>query len=103
MSDRDERKRREDEAVADIERRMMAGTLSPEQADRELLELALQRFSYLPPEAIEELRQFGLELNEEPEMVETRWRGPDAEPRPPVTALPETADERDAEGGDTHE
>jgi len=73
----DERKQKEDAAIADIEARVEAGTLSGADADAELLELALARFDYLHPEAIEELRAFGRELNEEPEMVETRLRPSD--------------------------
>jgi hypothetical protein len=68
----DERQQKEDAAIADVEARVRAGTLSGTEADAELLEIALGRFDYLPPDAIEELRSFGRELNEEPEMVETR-------------------------------
>lgn len=53
---------------------MRAGWLSGEQADEELLDIALARFDFLPPESIEELRAFGRALNEEPEMVATRLR-----------------------------
>lgn len=59
-----------------MEARVRAGLLSGEQADDELLEIALARFSFLPPDAIEEMRAFGRELNEEPEMVATRLRAP---------------------------
>jgi len=59
-----------------VEARVCAGLLSGEQADDELLEIALARFDFLPPEAIAEMRAFGRELNEEPEMVATRLRAP---------------------------
>lgn len=74
LSSVDDRKREEDAAIADVEDRVKAGVLSGADADAELLEIALARFDYLPPEALEELRAFGRELNEEPEMVETRLR-----------------------------
>jgi len=63
-------------AIAAVEARVRAGLLSGEQADDELLEIALARFSFLPPDAIEEMRAFGREFNEEPEMVATRLRAP---------------------------
>lgn len=72
----DERKQREDAAIASIDARLVSGTLSPEHADREILELALERFAFLPEDALDELREVGLAMNEEPEMVETRSRAP---------------------------
>ena len=68
--------RQEDAAIASVEARARAGLLTGEQADDELLEIALGRFDFLPPEAIAEMRAFGRELNEEPEMVATRLRAP---------------------------
>lgn len=68
----DERQQKEDAAIADVEARVQAGALSGAEADAELLEIAIGRFDYLSSDAIEELRAFGRELNEEPEMVETR-------------------------------
>ncbi len=72
----DDRTRREDAEIALVEAQLRAGTLSPEDADRQFLEIALRRFDYLPEEAIEELREVGLGLNEEPEMVESRSLAP---------------------------
>ena len=68
--------RQEAAAIASVEARVRAGLLSGEQADDELLAIALARFDFLPPEAIAEMRAFGRELNEEPEMVATRLRAP---------------------------
>lgn len=69
----DEREAREQAAIADIEARVARGELTGEGADREILEIVLrERFAFLPPESIEELRMHGLELLEEPELVETR-------------------------------
>jgi len=72
----DERAHREKLALASIDARLQAGLLSPEDADVEILELALARLSFLPDEVIEELRVFGRELHEEPEMVESRALAP---------------------------
>ena len=63
-------------AIEEVEARLERGEVDPAAADRELLEIALRRFAHLSPEAIEELRQVGLELLEEPEMVETRSLAP---------------------------
>ena len=75
-----DRERKEAAAIASVEARVRAGLLSGERADEELLEIALARFDFLAPEAIDELRAFGRELNEEPEMVATRLR-PSTSPR----------------------
>lgn len=74
----DEREQRERTALAGIDARLAGGQVTPEEADREILDLALARLSYLPTAAIDELRQLGLELLEEPEMVETRELAPRA-------------------------
>lgn len=71
-----DRDQQEVAAITSVEARVRAGLLSGEQADDELLEIALARFSFLPPDAIEEMRAFGREFNEEPEMVATRLRAP---------------------------
>lgn len=69
----DKRKAREDAALDEIEARLANGSLSPEDADRMILEMVLkERFAFLPPDAAEELRIVGLALLDEPEMVETR-------------------------------
>ncbi len=75
---RTEREAREKAATADIDARLAAGTLSAEDADEEALELALERFGFLPEDAIDELRRVGRMLNEQPEMVE----GHSLAPRP---------------------
>lgn len=69
----DPRTAREAEALAEIEAQLADGSISAEDADRMALELVLEeRFGFLPPDALEELRQAGLELLDEPELVETR-------------------------------
>ncbi len=72
----DERAHREKLALASIDARLEAGLLCAEDADIEILELALARLSFLPDEVIEELRAFGRELHDEPEMVESRTLAP---------------------------
>ncbi|RZO60838.1 MAG: hypothetical protein EVA89_12765 [Sandaracinaceae bacterium] len=67
-----EREAREEKALADIEARLDRGEITPDEADRACMELAVQRFSFLPEAALDELRRFGRELGEEPEMVESR-------------------------------
>ena len=73
-------------AIAAVEDRLKAGRIDGAQADAELLEIVLRRFHYLDEEQIEELRAFGRELNEEPEMVCTRLEpedfADDEEPQP---------------------
>lgn len=69
----DKRKAREDAALGEIEARLANGSLSPEDADRMILEMVLkERFAFLPADAAEELRIAGLALLDEPELVETR-------------------------------
>lgn len=72
VSARQRRQEQEAAEIAAVEERLRAGMISGEQADDELLEVVLKRFSYLKPDQIAELRAFGRELNDEPEMVETR-------------------------------
>ena len=72
LAPHDPRKEREDAAIADVEARVDTGQLSGEDADAELFEIALARFDYLAPDALEELREFGREVIKEPEMVGTR-------------------------------
>lgn len=66
------RKKEESAAIATVEARVKAGEIDGAQADNELLEITLRRFHYLDEEQLEELRAFGREFNEEPEMVCTR-------------------------------
>lgn len=73
--DLDVASRRKDEeaaAITGVEDRLKAGEIDGAQADAELLEIVLRRFHYLDAEQLAELRAFGQELNEEPEMVCTR-------------------------------
>ena len=71
------------QAIAAVGARVAAGEISGAQADAELLEIALTRFDFLPPDAIDELRRVGRELNQDVEMVETRLGSRDGdEPRP---------------------
>lgn len=69
----DERATREAAKLDDVEARLVSGAISAEDADREILEMVLkERFGFLPPEAVEELRIAGLDLLDEPEMIATR-------------------------------
>lgn len=76
LSGADARQRKEDEALADIEARLKRGALSPVEAEREILELALDRFDFLSDKSTDALRAVGLELLEEPEFVESRSHAP---------------------------
>ena len=76
LSDADARQRRENAALEEIEARMKRGALSPIEAEREILELALARFDFLPDASTDTLRSVGLELLEEPEFVESRSHAP---------------------------
>ena len=73
---RETREEREQAAIARIDARLASGEITPEQADAEILEIALQRFAFLPPSIVDELRAMGRELFEEPEMVVTRRFAP---------------------------
>lgn len=66
------RTEQENGAIAAVEAQLEAGLLSPEGADEALLEIALARLDYLSAHELAELRAFGRELLEEPEMVATR-------------------------------
>ena len=79
LTPREARRKRENVAIAVLEARLARGEITPEQADAEILELALERFAFMPPAALDELRELGRELFEEPEMIETRALAP----RPP--------------------
>jgi len=67
---------REDAALEDLQVRLVRGEVSPEEADQEIIELALARLDFLPASELEQARQFLLEAFDEPEFVETRSLAP---------------------------